>query len=239
MRRLFGVTVTWALLSATLVASAQDAPPKHLLDARILVERVELRNTSYEHAQGTVVWSGTAESHTDCSGLVDHLLMHSYGYTPDAFKRWFDSHRPTAARYHDAIEAQKGFVLLPSVLGLRPGDLIAIRYLVEKSNTGHIMLVADTPRRMAVKKPLVAGAEQWAITVIDSSESGHGPTDTRHKRGPGGKDHEGLGEGIFRLYTTRDGQIVGFAWSTLSVSKFVPPEEEHVVLGRLVPDYRP
>jgi hypothetical protein len=213
--------------------------PKHLLDAQTLVQQIDLSNTNYEHAQGKVVWSGTVESHTDCSGLIDHLLVHSYGYTPEAFKRWFDSRRPTAARYHDAIAVQKGFLQLQTIRELRPGDLIAIKYLTQKENTGHIMLVAVAPQRIAAKQPVVEGSEQWALTVIDSSESGHGPTDTRHKKGPRGKDHDGLGYGVFRLYATPMGNIVGFSWSTLAVSKFVPPEKEHLVMGRLIANYQP
>ncbi len=239
MKRMFLVAISWTVFLLPAPAPAQESLPKHLLDARSLVERLDLNNTNYEHAQGTVVWSGTVESHTDCSGLIDHLLMHSYGYSPEAFKRWFDSHRPTARRYHDAIAAQKGFVQMQSVRELRPGDLIAIKYLNQKENTGHIMIVDEPPQRMKAKKPLVDGSEQWAVTVIDSSESGHGPTDTRHKKGPNGKDHQGLGRGVFRLYATQQGKITGFSWSTLTVSKFVAPEEEHLVLGRLIPNYQP
>jgi len=239
MQRIFIVVVAWAVIWGPVRASAQESLPKHLLDAKTLVEHIDLSNTNYEHAQGKVVWSGTVESHTDCSGLIDHLLMHSYGYTPEAFKRWFDSHRPTAARYHDAIAAQKGFVQLQSIRELRPGDLIAIKYLTQKENTGHIMLVEEPPQRITAKKPIIDGSEQWAITVIDSSESGHGPTDTRHKKGPNGKDHQGLGRGVFRLYATQQGKITGFSWSTLTVSKFVAPDEEHAVLGRLIPNYQP
>src|ERR1041384_2177129 len=108
------VRIIALLLSATICV-AQQASPKHLLAARNLVEHLDIDNTNYEHGQGTIVWSGTIESHTDCSGFIDHLLMHSYGYDRDAFKRWFDSHRPSAARYHDAIVEQKGFTQLQSV----------------------------------------------------------------------------------------------------------------------------
>lgn len=239
MKRLLVLLVAWAAFLWPAPAPAQESVPKHLLDARSLVEHLDLNNTNYEHAQGKVVWSGTVESHTDCSGLIDHLLMHSYGYSPEAFKRWFDSRRPNAARYHDAIAGQKGFVQLQSVRELGPGDLIAIKHLNQKENTGHIMLAGDTPQRIAAKKPVISDTEQWTVTVIDSSESGHGSTDTRHKKGPGGKDHDGLGEGVFRLYATRQGNIVGFSWSTLAVSKFIAPEEEHLVLGRLVANFQP
>src|SRR5262249_43286345 len=77
------------------------------------------------------------------------------------------------------------------------------------------------------------GTLQWELAIIDSSESGHGPTDTRHANGPNGKDHDGVGEGILRLYTDPAGTVVGFAWSTLSASKFKSPDDEHLVIGRL------
>jgi hypothetical protein len=48
-----------------------------------------------------------------------------------------------------------------------------------------------------------------------------------------------LGRGVFRLYTDAGGSVTGFAWSTLKVSRFVAPADEHLVLGRLVPGFRP
>jgi hypothetical protein len=75
--------------------------------------------------------------------------------------------------------------------------------------------------------------EQWEVSIIDSSHSGHGPTDTRHAKGKDGKDHDGLGEGELRLYADSQGHITGFSWSTASASKFIQPSEEHAVVGRL------
>ena len=243
MKRLTVLLTSLFLLTALCVTSfrigAQEAIPKHLMAARNLVEHLDLSKTNYEHGQGNIVWTGTVESHTDCSGFIDHLLMHVYGYDKDAFKRWFDSRRPTAARYHDAIIEQKGFTQLQSVKDLRPGDFVAIKYLTRTDNTGHIMLVAEPPEHIAAKKPIIDDTEQWAVTVIDSSMSGHGTTDTRHKKGADGKDHDGLGQGVFRLYANKQGKVAGFAWSVLSASEFKAPEDEHVVLGRLVPNYRP
>lgn len=213
--------------------------PKHLVNAQKLVKRLDLSNTNYEHGEGTVIWDGTPESHTDCSGFIDHLLTYSYGYSDDDFKRWFDSHRPTAERYHDAIIDGRGFKQIHLIQDLRPGDFIAIKYLTRTDNTGHIMLVAEEPEQMADKDPIVDGTQQWSVTIIDSSESGHGPTDTRHKKGDDGKDHDGVGKGVFRIYTDKKGKVAGFAWSTLKASEFKSPDDEHLVMGRLIPDFRP
>jgi hypothetical protein len=218
----------------------QQSPlPKHLIDAKDLVAHLDLDQTNYEHGEGHVVWTGRRSSRTDCSGFVDALLTHCYGYQKDDYKKWFDSHRPSARRYHDAIVEGRGFDLIPQVTDVRAGDLLAVKYLQKKENTGHIMLVVDVPKRMAHKQPHIEGTIQWEVPVIDSSMSGHGPTDTRHKRGKDGKDHEGLGQGVFRLYSDSQGAVRGFAWSTYEKSQFQPPEEEHLVIGRLKPGFRP
>jgi hypothetical protein len=228
------------LAASSLAALAGAAPPDpHVASAQRLVEQLDLANTDYAHGQGSVTWTGSVASHTDCSGFIDHLLMHDDGYAPDDFKRWFGSRRPTAERYHDAIVEGRGFTRLGAISELRAGDLIAIKYLTRHDNTGHIMLVTEAPRRMNPSPPYVDGAAQWSVTVIDSSESGHGPTDTRHKRGEGGRDHDGLGRGVFRLYANASGEVAGFSWSTTKASRFVAPEDEHLVLGRLAPGFRP
>ncbi len=215
----------------------------HLAAARDLVAHLDLDHTHYEHGAGSINWSGTPSSYTDCSGFVDHLLEHSYGYGPDDLKRWFGSRHPSARRYFDAIVEQTGFTHLETVTELRPGDFIAVKYLKRTDNTGHIMLVNRAPERETTRpgntRPGKSHGEVWLVQVIDSSETGHGPTDTRHKRGPEGRDHDGLGQGVLRLYADGRGQVIGFSWSTLPSSAFRGPKEEPVVLGRLVAGFRP
>jgi hypothetical protein len=235
----------WVVAALATVAMAREAPAqavgpdRHVATAERLVEQLDLANTNYEHGQGSIAWSGTVASHTDCSGFIDQLLMHDDGFVADDFKRWFGSRRPTAERYHDAIVDGRGFTRLDGIAELRPGDLIAIKYLTRHDNTGHIMLVVDTPKRMSATPPYVEGTAQWSVAVIDSSESGHGTTDTRHKRGADGRDHDGLGRGVFRLYADARGQVAGFSWSTTKASRFVAPQDEHLVLGRLQQGFRP
>ncbi|MBE7418546.1 MAG: C40 family peptidase [Ideonella sp.] len=226
-------------VAADVRAQAEAGAAARLAAAERLLHSLELANTSYAHGPGRITWSGTVVVHTDCSGFIDHLLMHVHGHTPDDFKRWMGSRRPTARRYHDAIEQGRGFITLQTVAELQPGDLIAIKYLTRHDNTGHLMLVAEPPQRRDATAPVVAGTTQYAVTVIDSSESGHGSTDTRYRRGANGRDHAGLGRGVVRLYADEHDRVVGFAWSTLKASRFVAPHDEHVVLGRFVPGYRP
>jgi hypothetical protein len=229
------------LLAVSLLPLRAEPPvaPRHLAEAEHLVDGLNLADTNYEHGQPSVSWTNPKASHTDCSGFIDALLMHTYHYEPDQFKVWFDSHRPTAKRYHDAIIEQRGFTHIQSIANLRPGDILAVKYLKRTDNTGHVMLVEGYPKRRKTTEPIVEGTEQWEVEIIDSSKSGHGTTDTRHKMGADGKDHDGLGRGVFRIYTTADGKVAGFAWSTMKVSKFEVPDDEDLVMGRLVPGYVP
>lgn len=234
--RLLAILVA-ALLTAAAGLAAEA--PKHLTAAAELVHHLPLQNTSYRAGDPEVTWHGDYQSHADCSGFVDALLMHSYGYSRDDFKRWFDSHRPSARRYHDAIVDGRGFHRIERLAEVRPGDILAVKYFHRTDNTGHVMLVADSPRHIAPTPPVVSGTDQWEVTVIDSSRSGHGPTDTRHHRGPEGKDHEGLGRGVLRIYSDHEGHLAGFSWSTAKVSKFIAPDEEQLVVGRLISGFKP
>jgi hypothetical protein len=215
-------------------ARAAVAAPKHLEVAQQLVSHLDLASTDYAHGAPQVSFVAPFESHADCSGFADALLEYSYGLDKQAFRKFFGSGRPTAARYYDAIENQAGFKLVPHVQDIRPGDFLAVKYLTRKDNTGHVMVAAGRPAQMErPKDPGRTGSEQWRVTVIDSSESGHGPTDTRHKKGANGKDHDGVGEGQLRIYTDDGGNVTGFSWSTISSSKFKSPQEEPLVIGRL------
>ena len=237
MKRLPLSILVAGLLTVAICLAAE--PPKHLTAANNLVDHLRLQNTSYRQGNPQVTWQGECQSHTDCSGFLDALLMHSYRYTEDDFKRWFDSHQPSARRYHDAIVAQRGFQHIHQLAEVQPGDILAVKYYKRTDNTGHVMLVADPPHRSAPTPPVVTGTNQWEVPVIDSSRSGHGPTDTRHHRGPDGKDHDGLGRGVLRIYSDPQGHVVGFSWSSVSASKFVAPGDEHLVIGRLIPGFKP
>jgi hypothetical protein len=231
----------WVLVLAfsTTAWAQRGTIPKHLALAESLVANLDLDNTSYNHGEPKVSFVAPYQSHADCGGFIDSLLQSAYGYTPEQFKKWFDSHRPTAKRYHDAIVQQQGFTQIEHVQDTLPGDLLAVKYFSRTDNTGHVMLVAERPVRITTKGPMMPGAQQWAITVIDSSKSGHGPSDTRHRRGPDGKDHDGVGKGVLRIVTDADGRVLGFSWSTLASSEVKSPSDEELVIGRLKPGFNP
>jgi hypothetical protein len=218
-----------AATSAATALSAAAQQPKHLADALALVDNLNLDNTSYEHGTGWVNWVGTREAYVDCSGLINNLLEHSYGYDRAAFTEWFGVGRPTAADYHDAIVDENGFTNVASLRDVRPGDLLAVKYAVaQDKSTGHIMLVAGAAREVQ--------PGQWEVPVIDSALSGHGPTDTRHGMGEGGADHDGVGRGIIRIDTDQNGAVLSWRWSTSPTSAVRDQSDQNLVIGRFAPE---
>ncbi len=220
--------------------SNSEAPkvPKHLEAARELLGNVKLEDTSYKHGPPSVLWKGSDgatsyECHTDCSGLIDALLTRSYGYDRDRFKKWLGKARPTADCYHDRIVEEAGFTNITNLKDAQPGDILAVKYLPRRENTGHVMLLDGTPKKMAPAKTIIDKTEQWEVPIIDSTMSAHGPTDSRFGKGPDGKDQDGLGQGTLRIYTREDGTIAGFSWSTQPASRFNKPDDEHIAIGRL------
>ncbi|MEP6900958.1 MAG: hypothetical protein ABJA66_04360 [Actinomycetota bacterium] len=203
---------------------------------RKLVENVLLENTDYQHKNGFVKWKGIDGateygSHTDCSGLLNALLERSYNLKSNDFKDWLGVRRPLAITYHDAIENEQGFTRIKRVTEIKPGDIIAIKYPPDSDNSGHIMMVEKSPHKRAPTSPIIKSAQQWEVTIIDSSESGHGKTDTR--RLPDGSFAQGVGEGIFRLYTDQNNVIIGYSWSNFANSEYQDQAHRHLVVGRL------
>jgi hypothetical protein len=86
-------------------------------------------------------------------------------------------------------------------------------------------------------EPIVESTEQWPVTVIDESKSGHGPTDTR--RNPDKTFRGGLGKGVFRIYARPNGELAGYAWSTFANSKFYGEGNRGIAIGRFDPNFKP
>jgi len=237
------LSILAALLLLPFGAARGTSSPKTHLDwAILMVKELTPDHTSYQHKQGHVSWKGIDgatdyESHTDCSGFLNALFERAYGFDKAYFQRWLGKGRPYAITYHDAIASRRGFARVDRIAEVRPGDIIAIQYPDGSENTGHIMLVAERPAPRPSSKPLIAGTEQWEVTIIDSSSSGHGKTDTRRK--DDGSFSSGVGEGVFRMYSGRDGRIAGYSWSTLGASDFYDQDTRNLVIGRLDPRFKP
>ncbi|MHC5829496.1 MAG: hypothetical protein ACYT04_79645, partial [Nostoc sp.] len=73
--------------------------PQHLKDALILLSGLSPKNNKYQHEPTLVSWKeivGASDyiSKADCSGFLNRLLSHSYGWTPEFFQQWMDTQRP-------------------------------------------------------------------------------------------------------------------------------------------------
>jgi hypothetical protein len=225
------------LVFSGFVAAQTKAEKTPLYWAQMLVSGLRPENTSYQHKQGFIKWKGENgvteyESRTDCSGFLNFLLERSYALTPDDFEKWLGKRRPLAVEYFEAISQQQNFRRIQNIKDVRPDDIIAVRYPPgTNENTGHIMLVAEAPVHRKSTKPEVDGTDQWEVSIIDSSESGHGKTDTRHK--PDATFWQGVGQGVLRLYTKPSGEIVGYTWSTLSGLEHFYSTYRQLFIGRL------
>ena len=221
---------------------AQEITPKHLELAVDFVHNLSSADTEYRHKNTFVHWKGVNgaeknEARTDCSGFLDALLGQTYGLTRDDFQKWSGKARPLARTYYDLIHEGKGFANIQAVQDIRPGDIIAVKFPPGEDDTGHAMLISGVPHKRAESAPIEDGTVQWEVKVIDASKTGHGITDTRHK--PDGSFSCGVGEGILRLYTGKDGHIVGYAWSVQAKSAFHGQKSKQLVVGRFDPKFKP
>jgi len=242
IRRLATVTLLALLLLPVAGRPSQAAGPDLLEWARRLVNGVTPETNLYASRPTIVTWSGVnAASETRnrsvCSALVAHLMMQAYGYRAADFASWLGGRFPRAAGFHDAIAEGRGFTPILRIAEIRPGDILAIKYPPGSKPTGHVLLAASRPVERQATDPVVSGTVQYEISVIDSSHTGHGPTDTRHYAK--GKFHSGVGEGLFRLYAAPDGTLAGYSWSVTKASEEYTPSERHLVIGRLNGQVKP
>jgi hypothetical protein len=240
--------LTAALLSLLVLplsgrlGHAASAAPDHLEWARKLIAGVSPETNAYASRPTVVTWSGVngateTRNRSVCSALVAHLMRQAYGYRSADFASWLGAGFPKAAGFHDAIASGHGFDPVLRIADIRPGDVLAIKYPPGSRPTGHVLLAASRPSERRATEPVVSGTKQYELTVIDSSHTGHGPTDTRHYAK--GKFHNGVGEGLFRLYANPDGTLAGYSWSVTKASEFYAPAERHLVVGRLNHEVKP
>ncbi len=243
MPRRLVLVATLALVALPCVRlPGYAADPDHLLWARRLVAGVTPETNVYASRPTVVTWAGVnggaeTRNRSVCSALVAHLLMQAYGYRAADFDPWLGGRFPRAAGFHDAIAAGRGFDRVTRVGEIRPGDVLAIKYPPGSHPTGHVLLASSRPVQRPATEPVVPGTVQYELSVIDSSHTGHGPTDTRHYAK--GKFHSGVGEGLFRLYVRPDGTLAGYSWSVTKASELYRPDERDLVIGRLSRQVKP
>jgi hypothetical protein len=233
---------TWA---ATAIAFG--ATPQHASDANQLVADLNsnVANTNIYDADGNLTdqidWVGSPRTAISvCATFVTMLMKHSYGLTDAQYKAKTGSSSPNSARYYDAIAAWSGFTPVAAVDQMLQGDVIAIKYPAGQNSSGHTMVV-DTVSTFQSRvlsnqtflanngEPAVAG--YFDVTVIDSSASYHGKTDTRYLK-PGGIGRNG----IFRIFVDGAFQITGYTWSNEKSSVYKKAADGYLLgMGRFQP----
>lgn len=228
--------VLGAVLLSPCEAAAQSVP-SHLLWAEELVDNLLPEYNVYATSPQYVSWAGEHsatryENRTQCSSFLTRLLQQGYGWSDTTMRYWLGSTSPSSVMYHDAIVAERGFDRIATITDVLPGDIIAIRYPVGSSISGHISIVESAPILRIATTPLREGTFQYEVSVADSASIGHGMTDTRIQ--PNGTWHAGAGIGVMRLYADAYGTVVGHTWSTApSTTSFYSQATRRIVIGRL------
>jgi len=228
------IACTFVAFLQHCIAAEVDAG-KLVSDAHSLLNAVKPEDTSYIHKNNIISWGADSKAvcHADCSGLINALLLHSKCFSEEQLNKNLGSNRPLAKHYHDAIIHQRGFKEITKIDEVRPGDIIAIKYPPGSGNTGHVMLIASLPLKRNPTEPVVKNSNQYEIEIIDSTSSGHGASDSR--RLDSGKYREGLGKGVYRIFTDEKGLFVGHTWSVYPTSKYYEMTIRNLVIGRINP----
>jgi hypothetical protein len=190
--------------------------------------------TSYRHKDQVVEWTENGHAtrvHTDCSGMANAIYKRVCEIDDAALARWLGRARPVARDYYDTISAERGFTRVNDILAIRPGDLIAIKFEPGAKDTGHVMFADSGALKRLPTPPEIDGTTQWDLTVIDCAASPHGTKDSRHKEGE--PNRSGVGRGTIRLYTSDEGAIVGYAWSTAHKSVYRAASVRPIIIGHM------
>ncbi len=247
MRVALSIVMTGLLLGCATTASyvAADVKlesmrkPAHLIAAEKIATEINQADNAYSYTDPFIKWKGYEgatkyENRTDCSEFFNLLIRHSYRVSGERLKEITGRERPTARVWYNAIEAGKAEGLLkviPKLGASKPGDVLFVRYPEGSGDTGHVMVLVTKPEAREATEPIVRDTNQWEVAVVDSSKTGHGPKDTRHREE--GKSGQGVGRGTLRLYSYDDGTLAGYAWSTEKVSKFEPVSQHQLLLTRI------
>jgi hypothetical protein len=226
------------LACSSVDADALAAPPPHVPWAELAVDTIDPDDNEYASTPSFIAWGGhdgaaQTKNRSVCATFLTLLLARSYGLTGADFAAWMGSASPSAGVYYEAVAGENGFHAVATAPAIEVGDILAIEYPGgSSSSSGHVMVVTGAPLLRAPTAPVIQGTSQYEVTIIDSSSSPHGSSDTRMLAGSA--FDTGIGEGTFRLYTDSSGAIVGHTWSTESGSTYYNQADRPLAAGRLI-----
>jgi hypothetical protein len=211
--------------------------PRHVQLARQLVEEVTPENNLYA-TPTHITWRGidgaTISTNTSvCSTLITKLLKQAYNFTNADFITWTGESTPEAEDYYDAAASNNGFKRLTNIADVQVGDVFIAKYLQQTTSaTGHIAMIAAPPHLVSS----TPSERRYSVSVIDSSSSYHGTSDTRYRIDPTTGDYDdGVGQGTMRMITDTNGLLIKYSWSTLSNSIIYDATERPSLLAQIPP----
>ena len=113
-----------------------------------------------------------------------------------------------------AIEKGRGLDKATNLKDVVPGDLFVFTCTEacsskEGAALGHVGLFDAIPEKLEEpQEPLVPGTIQWKVVIVDVVDVPWNRLDTRYVQA--GQKGQGVGRGIFRIYTDENGSPVGY-----------------------------
>ncbi len=241
-----------AAASLVMLGSASASAKDHVDVA------LEFVNNAQGNEWGTpcsITWSGPngsgASGTTKAACFFTLSLMKAMNYTEkDVYSMW-ESTSPTSDYYFDLINMSPAygapaprietfFRRITRAVDIQKGDVIAIG--ANLTFAGHTMMVAGAPQELRQQiEPRYAGTRQYAVPIVDSTNTSHGcnvsyPDSRWEGQCTGGFMQSGAGTGTVRLYTdSMTGILLGYTWSvTSSPSSYYSPSTRPYRVGRLV-----
>lgn len=150
--------------------------------------------------------------------------------------QWWGSTNPASPVLHDIIiqdnPAVKHFDHITDFATALAGDLLVTKYQSGQSFTGYTMMLAVDPEWYATT---MEGYDRYLCTVLDSTRTPHGNTDTRWMADAGGAHDWGVGAG--EMYVDADpatGEIMRHTWSRDPKGTSYTQDVRHMVVGLFV-----
>jgi hypothetical protein len=179
------------------------------------------------------------------------VLKRARGYQNRDLLAMWGSTSPGSTEYFDIIDSsplvgasapvpETHFRKLARATQIQKGDIIAIG--ATDVYSGHLAIVTGPAVDITSARimPNYSGTKQYAVPIVDSSNTSHGCNasypDSRW-RGPctGGYMDPGAGTAYMRFYTdSLSGALLGFTWSvTSSTTSYYSPSTRPYRIGRL------
>ncbi len=170
-------------------ASAQDASvPKHLQLARDFVANTKQENNSYSNTHIYTRMPGDLFASeyvvaTDCGGFVEDMFRRAKSGVLEQLKTKKFKNRFSIFDWHPSIVKEEAFTRIRKVPDIQPGDVAVWLYMNMGTHTlpGHMLFIDSAPVKLEKpRKPVVAGLDQYEVSIIDTSQEAKSRDDTRY-----------------------------------------------------------